>query len=340
MTALTVCVPAYNAAGFIAETMASIGAQRFRDFRILVSLDRSSDDSEAVLRRCLPRGSELVVQPSRIGWVANVNALIARVDTPFFCIVPHDDLLDSRYLAEVHALAASVEGIACAYSDIAGFGAQRIRVEQADIRGDRLDRITDFLLHHFGAVAFRGVVRRGGPNDRPFIPTGLRGDYAADTVWMLRLAQRGELRRVPEPLYSTRYGQRTVHAGWSRWSREELCALWAEQAAACALMALEGVDDPDDRAIILAAAMMRLVGVGRAAPGYPPPHAPLEVAAASAVFCAALGAVEPPRDLDSVLAHPRAGMLRTAKAEAAVRDAHYSLPRRLWWALLYRLGRK
>jgi hypothetical protein len=97
-------------------------------------------------------------------------------------------------------------------------------------------------------------------------------------------------------------------------------------------------DTTVDRAIILAAAMMRLVGVGRAAPGYPPPRAPLEVAAASAVFCAALGAVKPPRDLDSVLAHPRAGMLRTAKAEAAVRDAHYSLPRRLWWALLYRLG--
>jgi glycosyltransferase involved in cell wall biosynthesis len=337
MTTLTVCVPAYNAAGFVAETIASIAAQRFRDFRILVSLDRSRDESEAVLRRCLPRGSELVVQPSQLGWVANVNALIARVDTPFFCIVPHDDLLDPRYLAEVHALAASDAGIACAYSDIAGFGARRLRVEQADIRGTRLQRVTDFLLHHFGAVAFRGVVRRAGPNDRPFIPTGLRSDYAADTVWMLRLAQRGELRRLPEPLYSKRYGERTVHAEWSRWSREELCTLWAEQAAACALMALEGVEDSDDRDIILAAAMMRLVGVGRAAPGYPAPRSPLEVAAATAVFCTALGAIRPPRDLERVLAHPRAGMLRAAQAEAAVRDAHYSLPRRLWWELLYRL---
>ncbi len=341
MAEVTVCIPVYQGAGFVAETVASIAAQRFHDFRILASLDRGTDDSETVLRRSLPAGrSELIVQPSRIGWVANANALIERVETPYFCIIPHDDLLDPRYLDEVHALAASDPGIACAYSDIRGFGAVTRRVGQPDVRGGRLDRLADVVLNHFGAVAFRGLVRRGTADDRPLIPTGLRRDYAADTVWMLRLAQRGELRRVAATLYAKRYHAETVHAGWSRWSREELCLLWAEQAAACARIALEGLDDPEDRAIILAAAIMRLAGVGNAAPGYPPPHTPLEVASATAAFGAALGVTEPPPALEQVLRLPRARLLREATAAARIRDDDYPLVHRLWWSLLYRLSRR
>ena len=85
MTTVTVCVPAYNAAGWIADTLDSIAGQTFADFRVVISLDRSEDESESVCRRYLadPR-FELVVQPNRLGWVGNVNALIARVETPFF----------------------------------------------------------------------------------------------------------------------------------------------------------------------------------------------------------------------------------------------------------------
>ena len=123
MTAVTVCVPVFNAAVFLAETLDSIAAQSFADIKVLISLDRSDDDSESICRRYLhDRRFELIVQRERLGWVGNVNALIERVDTPYFCITPHDDLLAPQYLAEVYALAASDPAIACAYSDVQGFG--------------------------------------------------------------------------------------------------------------------------------------------------------------------------------------------------------------------------
>jgi glycosyltransferase involved in cell wall biosynthesis len=320
-TAVTVCVPVFNAAAFLAETLDSIAAQSFADIKVLMSLDRSDDDSESICRRYLDdRRFELIVQRERLGWVGNVNALIERVDTPYFCITPHDDLLAPQYLAEVYALAASDPAIACAYSDLQGFGTLRPYFAQPDIRGTLIERVIDFLLNHFAVVPFRGVIRRRNSDDRPYIPTGLRHDFAADTVWMLHIALRGELRRVPSMLYSKRYHEASVHAPWRNWPREELILLWAEQAAACARIALEHVGDPRDREVVLAAALMRVAGIGNSRV-YATPAEPLEIAAATAVFCDALGDASSLRDVQSVLAYPNARRLRDAIAGHVSRDA-------------------
>jgi hypothetical protein len=242
-----------------------------------------------------------------------VNALIERVDTPYFCITPHDDLLAPQYLAEVYALAASDPVIACAYSDVQGFGTDRPYFAQPDIRGTLIERVIDFLLNHFAVVPFRGVIRRRSSADRPYIPTGLRHDFAADTVWMLHIALRGELRRVPSMLYSKRYHDASVHAPWRRWPREELIMLWAEQAAACARIALDHIGDSRDREVVLAAALMRVAGIGNSRV-YATPKEPFEIAAATAIFCDALGDASSLRDVQSILAYPNARRLRDAIA--------------------------
>jgi hypothetical protein len=241
------------------------------------------------------------VQRERVGWVANVNALIERVDTPYFCIVPHDDLIDRRYLAEVHALAASDPAIACAYSDIRGFGAKRPRISQPDIRGTTLTRILDFLLDHFSAVAFRGVVRRRDPDDRPYVPSLPSGDWAADTVWMLRIALHGELRRVPAALYAKRYALGSVHSAWMTKPRDELIELWAEHAAVCASIAVAHLNDPRERDLTLTASLLRVAGVGRV----------------RSVSAAPRNAWE--EDWGRVIARPDAALLRAALADSAGR---------------------
>jgi GT2 family glycosyltransferase len=322
-TAVTVCVPVFNAATFLAETLDSIAAQSFTDIKVLISLDRSDDDddSESVCRRYLhdPR-FELIVQRERLGWVGNVNALIERVDTPYFCITPHDDLLAPQYLAEVYSLAASDPAIACAYSDVEGFGTSRPYFAQPDIRGTLMERVIDFLINHFAVVPFRGIIRRRNSDDRPYIPAGLRRDYAADTVWMLHIALRGELRRVPSMLYAKRYHEASVHAPWSRWPREELIVLWAEQAAACARIALEHISDSRDREVVLAAALMRVAGAGNCRV-YATPREPFEIAAATATFCDALGDAAILRDVQRILAYPNARRLRDAIATNVSHDS-------------------
>ena len=320
MSEITVCVPVFNAGAFVGHTLESIAAQSFADIKVLISLDRSDDDSEAVCRRYLADSRfELVVQPERLGWVRNANALIARVDTPFFCITPHDDLLAPRYLAEVHALATSDLSVACAYTDMECFGVTGHGVIlQPDIRGSTVDRITEFLLDHFNAVAFRGLVRRHDAEDRPYLPTGLQGDFAADTVWMFDLALRGELRRVPRPLYAKRYYAGSVHAGWGAWPREELVRLWAVHTAVCVRKALDRTEDIHDAERVLSAAFIRAAGMGKAAENVAAPRGPREVADATTAFCEALGQA-PSSRLDAVLALPDGRYLRNIIARHASR---------------------
>ena len=315
------CVPVFNAGAFVAETLESIAGQSFGDIKVLISLDRSDDDSEAVCRRYLADARfELMVQRERLGWVRNVNALIARVDTPFFCITPHDDLLAPRYLAELHALVTSDPSIACAYSDIECFGAiEREIIIQPDIRGTAVERMTDFLLDHFNAVAFRGLVRRRGPEDRPYLPSGLPADFAADAVWMVDLAARGELRRVPRALYAKRYHNQSVHAGWGTWSREKLISLWARHTAACVRRALEHTEALRDGEILLAAAFVRAAGIGKAAENYAAPKDARETVAAMAIFCDALTDT-PSARLSGILALPNASYLRNIISRHASRD--------------------
>jgi len=95
--------------------------------------------------------------------------------------------------------------------------------------------------------------------------------------------------------------------------REELIVLWAEQAAACARIALDHVGDPRDREVVLAAALLRVAGIGNSR-GYATPTEPLEIAAATAIFCDALGDASSLRDVQRVLAYPNARPLRDAIA--------------------------
>jgi len=325
MASVTVCVPVYNAAAFLTETLDRIAAQSFADLKVLISLDRSEDESEAICRRYLrdPR-FELIVQPARLGWVGNVNALIQRVDTPYFCIAPHDDLPDPRYVAEMHARASSDPAIACVYSDIQGFGAWAPRIEQAEICGPKLARVTEFLLNHTHCVAFRGLVRRSGPDDRPCLPTELSRDFAADTVWMLDIALRGELRRVPEALCAKRFHEASVHAGWGRWSREERLGLWAEQAAVCVRRALAAFDDPEERATIVAAGLLRVRGEGNPE-SFAAPKTSAEVATAMATFCGLLPEVVPRSSVEGLLASPRVRRLRASVTKNPWRAAKLPL---------------
>ena len=44
---ITVCIPAYRASAFIGDTLASVLAQSFQDFRVEIAIDSTADDPAA-----------------------------------------------------------------------------------------------------------------------------------------------------------------------------------------------------------------------------------------------------------------------------------------------------
>ena len=124
---VSVLVAAFQAESFICETLDSLNKQVFKDFELLLSVDKSDDDTELVTKRWCQEHkdipTQIFCQTHRMGWIKNVNFLLEKCQTKYFMVLPHDDLLHETYLQKL-VQCLKVNPQACtAFSDIQGFGA-------------------------------------------------------------------------------------------------------------------------------------------------------------------------------------------------------------------------
>lgn len=224
---VTICIPAYNAANFIEETIQSAADQSHGSLQILISLDKSSDDTFQILQR--NEGEKLMKiyqQKRRLGWVANTNFLLNKVRTRYFMILPHDDLLDKEYIKKLlEALKQYPQAIA-AFSDIEGFGNHENFISQASITGGAYERIKDYMLSHYNAVVFRALIDRQKMKKKILLSTNQASDFAEDTVFGFHLNLQGDLIRHPEILYKKRYHDLSYHAQWQKWPVDTMLHAW------------------------------------------------------------------------------------------------------------------
>ena len=90
MPTVSVVIPAYNSARFIAQTLGSVIAQSFADFEILVVDDGSTDDTAAIAGRVSPRVN--VIRQSNGGIAAARNTGLAAAGGDFVAFLDHDDI--------------------------------------------------------------------------------------------------------------------------------------------------------------------------------------------------------------------------------------------------------
>lgn len=90
---VSVVIPAYNAAAFIEQTLATVAAQTFRDFEIILVDDGSKDDTAAVAERFLKAqglAGQAIKQPNKkIAGARNTGWRAARA--PWIAFLDHDD---------------------------------------------------------------------------------------------------------------------------------------------------------------------------------------------------------------------------------------------------------
>ncbi|MFV0301618.1 MAG: glycosyltransferase family 2 protein [Paracoccus sp. (in: a-proteobacteria)] len=235
---VTVCIPAYRAEGFIAETVASVLAQGHDDLKLVVSVDPPDDGGPdgtlAVLDRFAADPRLAVhVNPTRLGWAENMNALLAHVATPFFCFLPHDDIWSPRYLETMLAALEARPGAINAYGDILRFGAvQSVRKSvtlPAD--ADRPTALLHFLLQGTEALMWRGVTRSRVLERLPGFPTDRHKGFVVECEYALNLLAVGAVCHVPQTHYFKRiYGHDVISASRERMlhTTEERLAGWRE----------------------------------------------------------------------------------------------------------------
>jgi glycosyl transferase family 2 len=218
MAQVTVCIPGYRCADFIRPTLASVAAQTFTDYRVLLGLepDEAAETVAAAGTYLADRRFAYYVNDRRLGWAGNVGALLERVHTPYFVILPHDDMWHPQFLADQLVLLSARYDAAGTYTDLWTFGGatgvHRIAIDD----GPLYERVLSFLLESANGFAWSGVTRRSAL-DRPF-PTNAYDSFAVESEWVLRLLKQGPLLHVPRALYIKRQpdgaDQTSVSRGW------------------------------------------------------------------------------------------------------------------------------
>jgi glycosyltransferase involved in cell wall biosynthesis len=92
---VSVCVPTYNGAAYLAECIGSILTQSFSDYEVVVCDDQSSDDTLGLARE-LAKGDErfrFISNPNRLGLVQNWNNCVAQARGEWIKFVFQDDVI-------------------------------------------------------------------------------------------------------------------------------------------------------------------------------------------------------------------------------------------------------
>ena len=236
---VSVVVPLYNHAAFIAEALESILAQGRVVQEIIVLDDGSTDDSAAVVQALLARDRRLrLVRHANRGAHATINAAIALCGGEMVAVLNSDDAwLPGRLTALVAALDADpAAGIACSalrFMDGAGASTDNPWYEAAlAFHRDGAELGVALLNGNFVMTTSNLLIRRAtlaavGPC------AALR--YGHDLDWLLRALALGQhLVRVDAPLLRYRtHASNTIaedHAGvraeWAMAAAAYLALLW------------------------------------------------------------------------------------------------------------------
>jgi glycosyltransferase involved in cell wall biosynthesis len=100
---ITVVIPLYNKAAYVARCLRSVRSQTFQDYEVIVVDDGSTDGSAQIARLALGDPGRLVSQENR-GVGAARNRGIAEAAAPYVAFLDADDEWQPRFLEAVWAL--------------------------------------------------------------------------------------------------------------------------------------------------------------------------------------------------------------------------------------------
>lgn len=98
---VTIGMPVYNGAKYIAEAIESILAQSFSDFELIIADNASTDETPKICRHYADQDDRIriVRHPRNMGAAKNYNYLVNCASGQYFKWAAHDDLIEPDFLA-------------------------------------------------------------------------------------------------------------------------------------------------------------------------------------------------------------------------------------------------
>ncbi len=254
MAEVSICIPAYRAAGFIGQTLDSVLNQTHPEIRVLVSIDSNDDDTETICRGYSPPGGMRIwVQERNLGWAGNVNFLLDQVDTPYFALLPHDDLLEPDYIAALLEALKQSPDCVFAQSHMQQFGTNENLGVATELRGNLDERLLQFYLKGASGLPLRAVTDSGILKQGHRLRYNRHDSFAAEVLWGLEALCYGGGCVVPRPLYLKHTRPDSLIPGRKVWlPAKRLDALRIHSAQAKRVL-IEHIENPQMRVLALMA---------------------------------------------------------------------------------------
>jgi glycosyltransferase involved in cell wall biosynthesis len=101
---VSILLPVYNGAPYMGNAIRSVLSQSDRDFELIVSIDRSNDDSEKIVDTFHDPRIKIFKQQNRLGMTANYEFLISHAKGKWITLIGQDDALMPFALSELRKM--------------------------------------------------------------------------------------------------------------------------------------------------------------------------------------------------------------------------------------------
>ncbi len=212
---VSIGLPVYNGANYLASTLDSLLAQTYTDFEVVISDNASTDQTQAICEEYMQRDARIryVRNETNLGAAANYNQVVDLARGDYFKWNGHDDPLAPEFLERCVAMLDSDEGIVLCYArtgaiDDAGKPrhlhpiAKKHFAPHPQLNSPRpARRFYHAVVGYHPRGAIFGLMRIEVLRE-----TGLIGTYISSDLPLLgELALRGRFYEVPEMLQFRRF---------------------------------------------------------------------------------------------------------------------------------------
>lgn len=209
MARVSVCIPTYNGAAYLADAVHSVLQQTYPDFELIISDDASLDNTVQIVSSFQDERLRLVANPVRLGLVGNWNRCLELAGGEYIAIFHQDDLMEPSNLVEKVAALEKYPSAGFVYSDI------NLIDQNGTIVGGHWTRQPEVDTKFSGDEFFGVVSANGNPVSCPSVIVrrecydqlgyfDSRLPFAVDLEMWLRIAKRYDVAFVAKPLISQR----------------------------------------------------------------------------------------------------------------------------------------
>ncbi len=246
---VTICIPAFEAEAFIDRTLQFAQGQTYRNIKILVSVDHSTDRTAEICRSfaALDPRLEIIEHGQRLGWCGNVNALLDRVATPFFFIYFHDDIILPQYCERLRGALVRNPEAASANCDLWDFGLENRLSPGRSYEGSIAKRILTLWGVRERGTPLRSMIRRERVGSDFRLPIEEKNSLTPGQSLLLLMVAAGPAIHVPEVLYLRWRREGGLVDRWHKMPVEKIIGGWRRDLQQIFSLIDQKVSDSEDR---------------------------------------------------------------------------------------------